>query len=128
MTGDSITGVLRCVFPHERGSNTRIEHRVAGADANPYLVVAAVLASMLHGIQNNLVPGQPTVGDVVPDDVALLPARWRESLDALAGSSALSDILGKHFCDVYLDVKRDEEERFHQIVASKDHEHYMRMM
>ncbi len=115
-------------IPHERGTNTRIEHRVAGADANPYLAVAAVLASMLHGIESDLAPGPPTIGQEIPDDVIQLPARWRESLHALAGSDVLNNMLGKHFCDLYLDVKRDEEERFHQTVAAKDHQHYLRMM
>jgi glutamine synthetase len=40
--------------PADEAHATRIEHRVAGADANPYLVVAAILAGILHGIENDL--------------------------------------------------------------------------
>ena len=50
-------------IPHSNEANTRVEHRIAGADANPYLVTAAVLAGMLHGIENGFDPGPPVVGN-----------------------------------------------------------------
>ena len=45
-------------IPRGHGSATRIEHRVAGADANPYLVLAAILAGTRHGITNKIEPGR----------------------------------------------------------------------
>jgi glutamine synthetase len=48
--------------PHSDEKNTRIEHRIAGADANVYLATAAVLAGMLDGIEHGYDPGAPVVG------------------------------------------------------------------
>ena len=45
-------------IPHSDAANRRLEHRVAGADANPYLVMAYVLAGMLHGLEQQLQPGK----------------------------------------------------------------------
>ena len=56
--------------PDSDAAGTRIEHRVAGADAEPHLVIAAVLAGALHGIDNGIDPGEPVVGKAVPDDAA----------------------------------------------------------
>ena len=57
----------------------RIEHRVAGADANPYLTVAAMLAGALYGIEHKLEPTEPVegdAGDVVPE----LPHFWNDAI------------------------------------------------
>ncbi len=50
-------------IPHSDAANVRIEHRIAGADANPYLVTAAVLAGILHGLDSKGDPGPPIVGN-----------------------------------------------------------------
>jgi len=115
-------------IPHERGTNTRIEHRVAGADANPYLVVAAVLAGMLHGIRHDCDPGTATVGDKVSDTASQLPARWRESITAFSTNTEISQLLGEEFCAVYADLKYDEEERHHQLVPAIDQSYFLRMI
>ncbi|MDX8150727.1 glutamine synthetase family protein [Patulibacter brassicae] len=67
------------------GAGRRIEHRVAGADANPYLVVAGIAAAAVHGIEHGLEPGDPVAGPPGPDapplprDLAEALARWRAS-------------------------------------------------
>ena len=50
-------------IPHSDEANTRIEHRIAGADANPYLVTAAVLAGILHGLDSKGDPGPAIKGN-----------------------------------------------------------------
>ena len=73
--GDNRTVPLR--IPGGDESSARIEHRVAGADANPYLVVAAVLAGIHHGITNKIAPQEPVVGDGYAQDGGVpLPIRW----------------------------------------------------
>ena len=49
--------------PAGNPSARRLEHRVAGADANPYLLFAVLLSGMLDGIRENLSPGKPISGD-----------------------------------------------------------------
>ena len=69
--------------PVSSGASRRIEHRISGAEANPYLVIAAVLAGMHHGIENRLDPGAPhggNAGVAVDENLPLTP--W-DSLRAL---------------------------------------------
>jgi len=50
-------------IPHGTGATTHVEHRVAGADANPYLVIASILAGIRHGIANEIDPGPAVEGN-----------------------------------------------------------------
>src|SRR3954454_23286672 len=54
----------------------RIEHRVAGSDANPYLVLAAVLTGVLEGLENRREPDEPIVGNAYAKPPAYLPLSW----------------------------------------------------
>ena len=65
------------------GSNAarRIEHRVAGADANPYLVLAAILGAALEGIENRIEPPEPMVARE-----EALPFDWKQAIDASSGA------------------------------------------
>ena len=62
-------------IPGGAAAGRRIEHRAAGADANPYLVLAAILAGLEHGLANRLDPGPPAAGDA-----AALPVLWVDAL------------------------------------------------
>ena len=99
--------------PRARGAGTRIEHRVAGADANPYLVVAAVLAGLLDGLERRPAPPAPTVGSVRDEAARDLPLRWHAALEALRASDVLHRALGEAFVALYLTVKEDEERTAH---------------
>ena len=114
--------------PYERGANTRLEHRVAGADSNPYLTLASILAGVYHGLQNELSLPQPTAGLNVSDSAMHLPVRWREALTAFENDSVLVDYLGAEFCSLYSALKCDEEERLHMQVTASDHMNYLRTL
>ena len=60
----------------------RIEHRVAGADANPYLVIAAVLGAALEGIEMAKAPIDPIEGDAYSADLPQLPDHWAKAIKA----------------------------------------------
>jgi len=102
--------------PAERGSGTRVENRAADAAANPYLVIAAVLASGLDGIEKGLDPGDPYLGDCYQiSDAAnyqTVPRSLGESLDAMEGDDYVRSLLGPEFIKAYLAVKRMEYQRF----------------
>jgi glutamine synthetase len=106
----------------------RLEHRVAGADANPYLVVAAVLAGLHHGLRNGLAP-PPMVGEgeVVEERIGL-PTRWEAALDAFAGSAALADYLGPEFHRLFALARRFECDAFHAEVGNLDYDWYLRTL
>ena len=107
--------------------DTRIEHRVAGADANPYLVVAAILAGIHYGISRRSAPTEMIAqGTLLEKQEITLPRRWDVALDRFRDSDILPEYLGEEFCQVYETVRRSESERFHGQVSNKDYEWYLR--
>lgn len=112
--------------PDSDAAGTRIEHRVAGADAEPHLVIAAVLAGALHGIDNAIDPGDPVAGDAVPDDAVRLPVSWRDALDAFEGSDFIGEVFGEPFRKVFAASKRQEKQKFEAIITTLEYETYLR--
>jgi glutamine synthetase len=98
--------------PSGPGESRRIEHRVAGADANPYLVLAAVLAGALHGIEGQLDPGPPSVGNVCTEVDPALPLTVPAALQALRGAAVLPHWLGAEYLELYAAVKEGEYAKF----------------
>lgn len=104
----------------------RIEHRVAGADANPYLALACVLAGLHHGLTHEIDPGPSAAGGnactaVDPD----LPMTWRLALDRLERAEILRDYLGDWYTTLYVAANRLELEKFQAIVAPHEFEWYL---
>jgi glutamine synthetase len=95
-------------IPAAGGPDLRIEHRVAGADASPHLVVAAILAAVLHGITNRLQPSAPTYGRVQGGRDPSFPTGLLNALDRMERSSALSQYLSKPYIEAYAHLKRGE--------------------
>jgi glutamine synthetase len=104
---------------------TRIEHRVGGADANPYLVLAAMLAAMHHGIVNRIDPGAPLVGNAHTLAKASLPRRWSEALDAFDQGTVLKPYLGEAYHRVYGCCRRAELDRFEGEITPIEHAWYL---
>jgi glutamine synthetase len=107
--------------------NRRVEHRVAGADANPYLVTAAVLAGIHHGISRRSEPG-PMIqeGENISNQEVSLPNRWEQALDAFNRSAIMRDYLGDAYCSAFNSMRRAESEAFHQRISNLDYEWYLR--
>jgi glutamine synthetase len=90
---------------------TRVEHRQAGADANPYLAVAAALAAGLDGVQRGCEPPPPVDGDVyaLADGAARpLPATLGEATDLLERSALARDWLGDDVVEHCVAMRRAE--------------------
>jgi hypothetical protein len=103
-----------------------LEHRVAGADANPYLVAAVVLAGMLQGIERKLDPGPPVTGNGYAQRVeSTLPTQWPQSIERSARSAFMADALGRGFLDVFVAIKRQECEKFGALVTDRDYDWYL---
>ena len=103
--------------------------RVAGADANPYLVMALLLASAHHGITQRLDPGEAVAGDgyaAAAKEPSSLPSNWFAAVDRLDGSAVLRDYLGDRFVDMFVSVKRTEQARFFEVVTALDYDWYLR--
>lgn len=108
-------------IPYGSGPATRIEHRVAGADANPYLVLAGILAGIHHGITNKIDPGPAATGDAATLEGPELPTAWVNALSAFRASPVVRDYIGADVQDVYYKLKTTERVAFERIVTSLDH-------
>jgi glutamine synthetase len=114
--------------PAGAAQTRHIEHRVAGADANPYLALAALLAATHHGLTNRLDPGPPVVGDgyAQSEGGERIPTNWFAAVDRFAESALLREYLGARFVDMYASVKRTEQERFFNVISDVDYDWYLR--
>lgn len=116
-------------IPAGSPASRHVEHRVAGADANPYLAVAAVLAGVHHGLTHGVSPGPPVSGNgyAAPADPAVaLPTTWSNAIDRFAQSSFMQDYLGERFCQLYAILKRSELDRYNAHVPMIDYDWYLR--
>ncbi len=104
--------------PPERGGGTRLEVRIGDGAANPYLVVASVLAAGLDGIKRNLTPPAHAEGWAYENEAdALLPVTFAEALDALDADPLFAEKLGATVVQTHLTLKRDEIERYEAEVS-----------
>ena len=104
-------------IPPERGAGTRLEVRIGDGAANPYVVIAAVLAAALDGLSRQL-ECPPAVGGWSYTDESRpeIPTTLAQALDALRADTFLADILGKEFVDAFETLKRDEIARYEAAV------------
>lgn len=113
-------------IPVSGQTNRRIEHRVSGADACPYLVVSSILAGLHHGLTNKVEPGAMTPEREDIDYEVTLPVRWEKALDAWDAAKILPKYFGKEFHKTYGIAKREEADIFHSEVTDRDYEWYLR--
>ena len=110
--------------PVSDAAATRVENRFPGADANPYLAIAASLASGLLGMELGLKPTEPHQGTANEDEVEVARS-LEEGLRNLLSTPALVDIFGDVFMQAYTAVKLDEFEEFNQVISSWEREHLL---
>lgn len=104
----------------------RIEHRVAGADANPYLTLATILAGALHGIEQRLEPPPATVGDAYAQHPRSLPDTWEHALERFENSDFIREHLGAGAQTIYSACKWQELFAFRRQVTPLEYDAYLR--
>jgi glutamine synthetase len=104
--------MVSCRVLAEGPDSTRLEWRVPGADVNPYLAIAAVLASAADGIWTGADPGEPMMGERFEDPVAPLPTTLGESVARFRESAFTRSVLGEDVVAHYAEAGRWEWERF----------------
>ncbi len=110
--------------PYADAANIRVENRVPGADANPYLAFAASLACGYLGMMEHLEPSLPYQGSAYGLPYAL-PRELPHSLKIIEHSNDLQMLLGERFIRVFSAVKRLEYETYLQVVSSWEREHLL---
>ena len=109
----------------------RVEHRVAAADANPYLALAAAVACGLWGIENKIDPGEPIAGNSYERKH---PAKWQlprtlmEAADRLKASKPARELFGGAFVDHYCATRQWEEREFRKAITEWELERYMEII
>ncbi|MGB1271408.1 MAG: glutamine synthetase family protein [Endozoicomonas sp.] len=105
-------------IPASGKADRRIEHRLAGADANPYLALSVVLSGILNGIEHELTPPEETHGNGLEQDLPLLPFRPAEALARLSDSKRLPEYISRDYLDLYALCKSEELKRFERHVTA----------
>lgn len=107
-------------------SARRVEHRLSGVDANPYLVAATVLAAMRKGITEQIEPGPETTGNGYDTDTtSALPRDWNSAIAAAQASDFLRDALGEEMHRTFTAVKAAEYARVARTISDLDYDLYL---
>jgi len=111
----------------ERAELCRFECRRPGADANPYLAMAAIAAAAADGLRRQASPPEPVVGDAYArDDLTPLPASLESALMAFDADDVLRRALGETFSDYYAISRRWELKAFQDTVTDWERSRYER--
>lgn len=107
------------------GNSLRIESRMPGADANPYLAYAATIAAGLDGIRNKIDPPDSFEGDVYQAaHLPKLPQTLPEAVTEMEQSSMLKEAFGEDVIEHYLHFFRTEQRKFDEVVTTWERERY----
>lgn len=114
-------------IPASGEQNRRVEHRIAGADANPYFVLAAVLAGIHHGLENRIDPGEPVGRETDLSDANVsFPTRMELALALFREGRIIPDYLGTDFVRAFATQRAGESDLYHAQVPDLDYEWYLR--
>jgi len=111
-------------LPETTGKGARLEHRICGADVNPYLAIAAILGGIMHGLETDL-PLQPPLEDADAKPAEPLDHDWTRAVERCAVSDFCADVLGRRLRDVYVAVKRDEIAALTAEISPVEYRHYL---
>lgn len=105
--------------------NRRVENRVPGADANPYLAIAASLACGYLGMVENLVPTKAMEGNAYESSRYQLPRHILDAVARFRASSDLKEVLGEEFVSLFSDVKNSEHDAYQQVISPWERQHLL---
>ncbi|MDD2876203.1 MAG: glutamine synthetase family protein [Acidiphilium sp.] len=121
---DNRMSAIRVINAEPRAA--RLEHRVAGADCNPYLAFAALLGAMLDGIEAEADPGPETIGDKTGLAAPKLPIAWSAATERFAGSARVASIFGTQFQGIFAACKRQEIDEFRRRISDVEYDAYLK--
>ena len=113
-------------IPDKDGPAARVEHRVGGADANPYLLLTAILGGMLLGLDETLEPGPATEpGTERPAGTGRLTHDFLTAVEDFSASPFIRDVFGERYQKLYGDTKRKEAITHLRTVSDFDYRTYL---
>jgi glutamine synthetase len=120
---DNRMAALRVITADPAAS--RVEHRVAGADCNPYLAFASLLGSALIGLEEKADPGPESFGLTRSKNAPPLPIAWTAAVDKFAGSEVIANIFGAEFQRLYTACKRQEISEMRKRISDVEYDAYL---
>ena len=120
---DNRTVALR--VPTGSADAIRLEHRVAGADANPYLMMSAILAGVHHGLTRQIDPGEPIEGNSYEQLEQSLPNNLRDALRELDDSEVLNQYIDPKYIDIFVACKEAELQEFETTISDLEYNWYL---
>jgi glutamine synthetase len=111
--------------PNGSPDAVRIEHRVAGADANPYLMMSAILAGIHHGLTSKIEPGEPIEGNSYEQLEQSLPNNLRDALRELDDSEVLNKYISPDYIDIFVACKEAELQEFETTISDLEYNWYL---
>jgi glutamine synthetase len=103
----------------------RIEHRTAGGDVNPYLMLAAILGAALIGIEDKMEPPPPITGNAYALDLPIIPSDWKEAIDVFDKSAIMPRIFPKELIANLVMTKRQELHYMGELSPAEQTEIYL---
>ncbi|MGJ8546998.1 MAG: glutamine synthetase family protein [Sulfitobacter sp.] len=103
----------------------RIEHRVAGGDVNPYLMLAAVLGAAINGIEDGKLPPEPITGNAYKADLPQIPSTWGDAIDAFEKDADMARIFAPNLIRNFVMTKRQELLHMSELDAAEQTEIYL---
>jgi len=119
---DNRTTGLR--VPHSGPEARRLENRVIGMDANPYIALAASLACGYLGMVNRIEPHPEALHEVWESELAL-PFSLSASLKLFEDANEIRAVLGEEFCRLYHDIKTAENEEYQREISPWERQHLL---
>jgi len=111
--------------PISDAKNRRVENRVPGADANPYLAIAASLACGYLGMVENVTPTKAMEGNAYESSRYQLPRHILDAVNRFRTSADLREVLGDEFVSLYSDVKASEHDAYQQVISPWERQHLL---
>jgi glutamine synthetase len=112
-------------IPDKDGPAARVEHRVAGADVNPHLLLTAILGGILLGLDEDLDPGPATEPGKTPPPATRLTHDFLTAVEEFSASPFIADAFGESYRKLYGDTKRKEAITFLRTVSDFDYQTYL---
>ena len=103
----------------------RIEHRVAGGDTNPYLILSAILGAALLGIEQKIAPPDPITGNAYDQGLPELPMDWSSAINAFEAGKHAQEIFSPQMHQLICAVKRQELSRFLDDISAFEYQTYL---
>jgi|TARA_B100001964_G_scaffold193423_1_gene216591 glutamine synthetase len=115
-------------IPTGEKHSRRIEHRVAGAESNPYLVLAAILAGIHYGLKNKLNPiSKARIDNACLQSDPEMPKNIEQALNLLESSKILKDYLTDEYVKMFVNIKRKEQEFFNSEISDLEYKWYLNL-